>query len=128
MSASWPRSRLPVTGGQQALARAESIFFKLRDSEISITVPTLHGALVLKAAAHMVDSRDRDRHLLDAITLLACIVDTESIIGDLHGSDRKRLAHLVRAFDERPLVAAQAPSDTLRLARRTLEELRRALT
>ena len=80
--------------------------------------------LVLKAAAHLADSRDRSRHLLDAVTLLACIVDGGAILEQLRGSDRSRLRHLVRAFDDHPLVVAQAPSDTATLARRTLDELR----
>ena len=122
------RDVMQVTGGRQALTRLQQVHFQLHDTAIPIPVPTLHGALVLKAAAHTVDSRDRDRHLLDAITLLACITDIEPTVGDLRGSDRKRLIHVMKAFDERPLVAAQAPSDTVRLAERTVEELREALT
>lgn len=121
------RDVMQVAGGRQALTRLEQIRFQLHDAVIPIPVPTLHGALVLKAAAHTVDSRDRDRHLLDAITLLACLTDIEPIISDLRGSDRKRLIHVIQAFDENPLVAAQAPSDTLRLAQRTLGEFREAL-
>lgn len=120
------REVMPVTGGHQALSRLQTIRFQFGDREIPIPIPTLHGAVILKAAAHIIDSRDRDRHLLDAITLLACIVDVGPIVGNLRGSDRKRLTHLLRAFDERPLIAAQAPADTLRLAQRTIEELRSA--
>jgi hypothetical protein len=90
-------------------------------------VPTLHGALVLKAAAHIIDSRDRDRHLEDAITLLACIVDIGPIVSDLRGSDRRRLTKLITAIDGQPLVAVRAPSDTVRLAQRTVDEFRVAL-
>lgn len=121
------RDVMQVTGGRQALGRLELIRFQFHDAEIPIPVPTLHGALILKAAAHTTDSRDRDRHLLDSMTLLACITDIEPIIGDLRGSDRKRLIHVIQAFDERPLVASQAPSDTVRLAERTLREFREAL-
>lgn len=120
------REVMPVIGGRQALARLQPIHFQVGDTEVPIPVPTLHAALVLKAAAHTVDSRDRDRHLLDAITLLACITDTEAITGDLRGSDRKRIIHIIRAAETEPLVTAQAPSDTLRLAQRTLDELRAA--
>ena len=121
------RDVMAVEGARQALARLESISFEVGSSTVPLPVPTLHGALVMKAAAHLVDSRDRDRHLLDAITLLACVVDVAPIIDELRGSDRKRLTHLVRALDERPLVAAQSPTDTLRLARRTADELRSGL-
>ncbi len=121
------REVMAVTGGHQALDRLQLMHFRLRDAQVTVPVPSLHGALVLKAAAHTVDSRDRDRHLLDAITLLACVIDVEPIIGDLRGSDRKRLLHILQAFDERPLVAAQSPTDTLQLAQRTVDDLRRLL-
>lgn len=113
------REVMPVAGGKQALDRRLQIHF----GDVAIPVPTLHAALVLKAAAHSVDTRDRDRHLIDAVTLLACITNTAAILQDLRGSDRKRLVHLLRAIQSQPLVAAQAPSDTLRLAQRTIDEL-----
>jgi hypothetical protein len=121
------RDVMAVTGGRQALTRLERMRFDSGSTTVTVPLPTLHGALVLKAAAHMVDSRDRDRHLLDAITLLACITDLAPMIDDLRGSDRKRLTHLIRSLDECPLVAAQSPSDPLLLARRTAEELRDGL-
>ena len=122
------REVMPVAGGAQAMGRLQLMEFQRNgETTISVPVPTVHGALILKAAAHMVDSRDRDRHLLDAITLLACIVDIDPIISDLRGSDRTRLRHILRAIDEHPLVAAQAPNDTRLLAIRTAEGLREAV-
>ena len=56
--------------------------------------PDAFGALILKAAAHLTDGRDRERHLADAAVLLACVdpfADRTS-----SGSDRKRLLHLQR--------------------------------
>lgn len=122
------REVMAVVGGHQAMDRLQLMRFELGNAQVTVPVPTLHGALILKSAAHIVDSRDRDRHLLDAITLLACIVDVEPIVGGLRGSDRKRLLHLVRVIDEQPLVSAQAPTDTRLFAQRTLEELRGALS
>lgn len=118
------RDVMPVPGGRQAMGRLELMRFEVQGAEVAVPMPSLHGALVLKAAAHAVDSRDRQRHLLDAITLLACIIDVEPIASNLRGSDRKRLFHVLRAFDEHPLVTAQAPADTLRLAERTIRDLR----
>jgi hypothetical protein len=122
------RDIMAVAGGRQALDRLLTMHFQVGDSESAVPVPTLHGALVLKAAAHIADTRDADRHLLDAITLLACIIDSEAILSDLRGSDRKRLNHLIRAIDAHPLVTAQAPTDTARLAQRSLDELRAGMT
>jgi hypothetical protein len=118
---------MQVEAGHQAMGRLHIMRFVHAGTEFDVPVPTLHGALVLKAAAHMVDQRDRDRHLLDAISLLACITDVEPIVGDLRGSDRKRLMHALTAFEEQPLVAAQAPTTTLLLARRTATDLHEAL-
>lgn len=121
------REVMVVTGGHQAMDRLQLMHFEVRSAQVTVPMPSLHGALVLKAAAHTVDSRDRDRHLLDAITLLACIIDVEPIVNDLRGSDRKRLLRILGSFEQQPLVAAQAPADTLRLAERTVAELRAAL-
>jgi hypothetical protein len=118
------RDIMAIPGGRQALDRLLTMHFQVGDTESAVPLPTLHGALVLKAAAHIADTRDAERHLLDAITLLACIIDSETILGDLRGSDRKRLNHLIRAIDANPLVMAQAPTDTMRLAQRSLDELR----
>lgn len=118
------REVMAVTGGKQALSRMHDIRFEVGNAEVSLPVPTLHGALVLKAAAYTVDPRDRERHLEDAMTLLACIIDVEPIVADLRGSDRKRILQVLRAIDSQPLVAARVPSDTFRLAQRAIEEFR----
>ncbi|MFL1379741.1 hypothetical protein [Nocardiopsis protaetiae] len=122
------RKVMAIPGGNQALGRLQEVAFQLDGGQVMIPVPTLHGALVLKAAAHKEDNRDRARHLLDAITLLACVIDIEPIIGDLKGSDRRRLLYLIRMFDEHKLVVAQAPPDTVGLAEQTLNELRDSLS
>lgn len=121
------RPVMAIDGGRQALDRTQTAHFATDDGVVDVPVPSLHGALVLKAAAHLVDPRDRERHLLDAVTLLACIVDAGELVSGLRGSDGKRLRHLVRAFDEMPLVTSQAPRDTRELARRAVDDLRAAL-
>lgn len=120
------RDVMPVSGGQQAMGRLHLMNFDNDGVPVAVPVPNLHGALVLKAAALRVDQRDRGRHLLDAITLMACIDDVEPIVTSLRGSDRSRFMYLLNEFDDQLLIAAQAPDDTLHLARRTAEDLRRA--
>jgi hypothetical protein len=58
----------------------------------TVSVPDAFGALILKAAAHKADTRDRDRHLTDAAVLLACVDPFEERTPS--GSDRSRLLHL----------------------------------
>lgn len=63
-----------------------------------MSVPRAFGALILKAAAFKADSRDRDRHLFDAVALLACIDDPFAERENFVGSDRSRLATLENAL------------------------------
>ncbi len=121
------RDVMLVEAGTQAMDRATPIEFQHGSATSSILVPNLHGALVLKAAAYLVDQRERDRHLLDAITLLACISDTSAIVANLAGSDRSRLTHLLNALRKNPLIYAQAAPDTAELARQAVAELEQAL-
>ncbi|MGY1719074.1 hypothetical protein ACI799_02265 [Blastococcus sp. SYSU DS0753] len=84
-----------VAGGTQALRR--TVLAELRITGVTattISVPDAFGALILKAAAHLTDTRDRDRHLADAAVLLACVDPFQE--RSASGSDRKRLLHLQR--------------------------------
>lgn len=57
-------------------------------------MPGAFGALILKAAAYKTDSRDPDRHLRDAVALLACIDDPFAERESFTGFDRSRLQTL----------------------------------
>jgi hypothetical protein len=87
---------LPIEGTTQALRRTFIARMELRADQYSlVSVPDAYGALILKAAAHMADSRDRGRHLRDAVTLLACIEDPFAVADrQAYQSDRRRLLHL----------------------------------
>ncbi len=121
-----PRLRRPVMavdGGAQALARTQRAVIEHDGGPVELTVPDLLGALVLKAAAHMADRRDRERHLRDAALLASLITDHQRELGRLQGSDRKRLRHLNDALidpvDDAWLLlpdhARRAGQDTLRI-------------
>ena len=82
-----------VAGGTQALRRTVRAELSIVGSTATVlSVPDAFGALILKAAAHKVDARDRDRHLTDAAVLLACIDPFEERVRS--GSDRSRLLYL----------------------------------
>jgi hypothetical protein len=82
-----------VAGGTQALRRTVLAELAITGSgETTVSVPDAFGALILKAAAHRADTRDRDRHLTDAAVLLACVDPFEE--RPRSGSDRSRLLHL----------------------------------
>lgn len=121
------RGVLPLGAGTQALRRTVNVDVRTADHRVRLSLPNVHGALVLKAEAHRQDSRDPDRHLQDGIVLLACVDDADAIIQDLEGSDRKRLLHLIHQLEVRPLVWTGVNTDTAALARASLDELTEAL-
>jgi hypothetical protein len=83
-----------IVGGTQALRRTVNAELQILDGRTTtISVPNAFGAVVLKAAAHRNDNRDRDRHLVDAAVLLACINEPFEA-RQMSGSDRVRLRHL----------------------------------
>jgi hypothetical protein len=114
-----------VEGGTQALRRTVIAALSIEPGGVTrISVPSAFGALVMKAVAHQVDSRDRDRHLLDAVALLACLEDPLSDRATYVGSDRKRLDHLARALaDQGDEVWLSLPSGPRQQARAALQLL-----
>ena len=89
------RDMVSIAGGTQALKRTVNAQLELETGAVTtISVPRPFGALILKAAAYRVDSRDRDRHLRDAVALLACIEDPFAEREHFTGSDRSRLQTL----------------------------------
>lgn len=82
-----------VAGGTQALRRTVRAEVEIiGTTRTAISVPDSFGALILKAAAHQADTRDRERHVTDAAVLLACVDPFEERASS--GSDRSRLLHL----------------------------------
>lgn len=87
------RDMVRTEGGTQALRRTVNARLQIEGEELStVSVPRPFGALILKAAAYITDSRDRDRHLFDAAALLACIDDPCVEREGFTGSDRGRIA------------------------------------
>ena len=85
-----------IDGGTQALRRTVDAALTIDGVDVVVSVPNPYGAVLLKSAAHQADSRDRDRHLADAVVLLACIDDPFGIAKrETSGSDGRRLRHLV---------------------------------
>lgn len=85
-----------IEGGTQALRRTVDAVMMIDGTEVVVSVPNPYGALLLKSAAHQADSRDRDRHLADAVVLLACIDDPFGIgEGKASGGDGRRIRYLV---------------------------------
>lgn len=89
------REMVRIEGGTQALRRTINARLEIVPRTITtVSVPDAFGALILKAAAYRTDSRNRDRHLRDAVALLACIDDPFAEREGFTGSDRSRLETL----------------------------------
>jgi len=89
------RKMVRIEGGTQALRRTINARLEIEPGAVTtVSVPGPFGALILKAAAYRADSRDRDRHLRDAVALLACIDDPFAERESFAGSDRSRLQSL----------------------------------
>lgn len=110
-----------IEGGTQALRRTINARLEIEPGVPTVlSVPRPFGALVLKAAAYKSDTRHRDRHLFDAVALLACIEDPFVERDGFAGSDAARLRHLQRSLEPRhaawlalPEPARQAARDVL---------------
>jgi hypothetical protein len=62
-----------VPGGTSALNKTVNCEVKTEVGVVMLSIPDVLGALVLKGAAYIEDSRDRERHIDDA-AILACAV------------------------------------------------------
>jgi len=90
-----------IAGGTQALTRTINVRLEIDGAKVELSVPDALGAVILKSAAHLADSRDPARHLSDAAVLLACMTDPFAERERLtSGSDRKRLLHLGKHLGE----------------------------
>lgn len=102
------RTMVAIDGGTQALRRTVNARIEIAPgTDTVISVPRPFAAVVLKAAAYLADSRDRERHLFDAAALLACVEDPFVEREGFAGSDRKRLLRLQQALPESHLAWRQ---------------------
>jgi predicted nucleotidyltransferase len=96
------RETIKIPGGSQALQRRTELTVVIDEnlSGIQVPLPTLLGAIVLKAAAWVEDNRDPERHLQDAALLVSLVDDPLAEREALKGSDRKRLNKLNKALGD----------------------------
>ena len=93
-----------MPGGTQAVERSMQV--RLIDdqsgTEVTIRIPDLLGALILKSAAYGADHAGYgDRHLYDAATLASLIPDPDAELARLHsGTDRKHIKLLHELLTE----------------------------
>jgi predicted nucleotidyltransferase len=89
-----PRATVRIDGGTQALQRAEVVRVTKGSRSVEIAIPSLLGALVLKAAAFKTEKLRPDRHVTDAAFLASLIADPISVKTQFKGSDYGRILFL----------------------------------
>lgn len=91
------RPGLTTPGGNQALTRAQRLRVRIDGTTGVVRRPTLLGSMVAKAHAYAVDSRDKERHAQDLVTLaeIALRDPRASLRGSRYG-DRKAVRRFLR--------------------------------
>ncbi|QIS09752.1 hypothetical protein [Nocardia arthritidis] len=84
-----------IPAGTSALRKTVNCEIEVSDGHtLAVSVPNVLGALVLKGAAYLEDSRDRDRHLDDAALLACAISNPRAYAKEMSGSDFRRMKTL----------------------------------
>ncbi|MET4143813.1 hypothetical protein [Arthrobacter sp. UYCo732] len=95
------RKPFQMAGGTQALQRTVNCRMTADDDgPVLISIPNALGALVLKGAAYREDSRDKGRHLDDAVVLCATIRTPLVTAAQMKGSDKSRVLSLHKVLSD----------------------------
>lgn len=90
-----PWVTLEAIGGTQALARRRTVAVTIDAEEVvDIPVPTLLGALVIKARAAAGSRDHRDKHERDVARILVLIDDPRSLVASMTRSDLRHLGSI----------------------------------
>lgn len=108
------RPTVAAPGGTSVLRRHLTRVVVHGDEDVHLWLPTVSGAIVLKARAHAVDSRDKTRHLDDLATLFECPTDYRPVIAELSDSDRKHVRAALPALHDH-LARNASTTDRVRL-------------
>lgn len=110
-------------GGSNALQRTQEFEVIDVNGTSRISSPDLPGALVLKIEVYAADSRDRERHLRDAVTL-AALLNEDTWGSPLHGQGISRMRRLITWLnDSHRIGRAGIPADDASNAIFALEDL-----
>lgn len=112
-----------VAGGTRALKETINVELETGDGTVSLVIPSVRGALVLKGAAYLEDSRDKMRHAEDAVLLLACLTDTDHVLSGLSSESRKRVKAIATVLNQSTLPWINHTQLVQSLAKEALEAL-----
>ena len=94
------RAVFAVSGGTSALRKTVNCEVDIGETTVTLSIPDVLGALVLKGAAYIEDNRDGDRHLDDAAVLACAATDPVGDRGRMIGSDLRRVTALRKVLQD----------------------------
>lgn len=94
------RKVFEVPGGTSALRKTVHCEVTAGEVVVVLSIPDVLGALVLKGAAYVEDSRDRDRHLDDAAVLACAVTDPIVDRARMIGSDHRQIEALWKVLQD----------------------------
>ena len=94
------RKVFALPGGTSALRKTVNCEVNTGEIAVVLSIPDVLGALVLKGAAYLEDSRDRGRHLDDAAVLACAVTDPIGDRARMIGSDRRRIQALWKVLQD----------------------------
>jgi hypothetical protein len=109
-----------VPGGTSALRKTVNCEVQTTDGVAVLSVPDTLGALVLKGAAYMADTRDAGRHVDDAAVLACSVSNPVAERERMVGSDLRRVQALWRILHDRDHPSWIATGDRARLGHAAL--------
>lgn len=86
-----PDVTVETVGGSQAISRARPVLVDPGDGEFQVRVPTLAGAILIKARAATSALDARDKHERDLARLLVVVGDPSTIRSELSAKERRYL-------------------------------------
>lgn len=109
-----------VPGGTSALRKTVNCEVQTADGLAVLSVPDTLGALVLKGAAYIADTRDAGRHIDDAAVLACTVLNPVTERDRMIGSDLRRVQALWRVLQDRDHPSWIATGDRARLGHAAL--------
>ncbi|MEX2548531.1 MAG: hypothetical protein WD830_12215 [Chloroflexota bacterium] len=87
-----PNTTLEAIGGTQALNRVRDVLVDIGDAVITVPVPSLAGAIIIKSRVSARARRSRAKHLSDLARLMVLVRDPQSLRSELSPAERRQLA------------------------------------
>ncbi len=87
-----PNTTLEAIGGTQALNRVRDVLVDIGDAVMTVPVPSLAGAIIIKSRVSARARRSRAKHLSDLARLMVLVRDPQSLRSELSPAERRQLA------------------------------------